>query len=164
MIQYQNNTVRTTTFNCYRWKLREGKKKDLVSLSYTSLSALSLRFHMPVPESMRVVSNITTESCCTWSIEFGQGYAPGKSHLYIMLCFTGDNAYWNCPSVVTLCLQLLEKLVSISWNSCFLEEYFLEEVNPTYVRWCFASWPLLLARNVKITGNAGDQKSIRVHV
>lgn len=100
---------------------------------------------------------------CTWSIEFGQGYAPGKSHLYIMLCFTGDNAYWNCPSVVTLCLQLLEKLVSISWNSCFLEEYFLGEVNTTYVR-CFASWPLLLARNVKITSNAGDQKSIRVHV
>lgn len=52
-------------FNCYRWKLREGKKKDLVSLSYTSLPALSLGFHMPVPESMRVVSNITTESCCT---------------------------------------------------------------------------------------------------
>lgn len=151
----KGDTMRMRIFSCYRWKLRGGKTKDLASLSSTSLSTLSLRFHMPVPESMRVVSSVSTEkSCCTWSTGFGQEYAPGKSHLYILLCFSCDNAYWNWPGMVTLHLQLLVKLVSISWNSWFLEEYFLGEVNATYIRRCFFSWPLLFAQNVKITSSA----------
>lgn len=73
-------------FNCYRWKPRGGKKKDLVALSYTSLSVLSLRLHMPAPESMRVVSNVTTEkSCCTaahGALSLGRDMPLARAHTF----------------------------------------------------------------------------------
>jgi len=91
--------MRMRIFSCYRWKTEGRKKKGywlVKDLSYTSFSALCLRFHMPVSASMRVVSKITAEGYCTGAhcaLSFGQGQAPGKSHLCIVLCFSGDNAY-----------------------------------------------------------------------
>lgn len=71
-IQYQENTVRITMFSCYRWKTEGRKKKghtldslvkEFLSFSYTSLSALNLRSHVPVSASMREAKT-TAESYC----------------------------------------------------------------------------------------------------
>lgn len=152
-------------FNCYRWKLRGWKRNDLLPLCYTSLSAFSLRFHMPVPESMRVVTNITTESHCTGSIEFGRHMPLAKATP--TLC---------CVSVVVMPTESVlawQHYAYSFWKNWFpsLETLLLfrriflwGEVNTPYVSWCFSSWPLLLAWNVKITSNAGNQKSIRMHI
>lgn len=101
----------------HRWKLRGGKKKKL----------LIFILHIPVCPQPEISHSSpwkrkSSQQCnhreellhsCTWNIEFGQWYAPSKSHLYILLCFSGDNAYWKCPSMVTLHLQLLGEPVSL---------------------------------------------------
>lgn len=165
MTQYQDNTNRMRMFHCYRQKLRGGKNKDLVSLSYTSLSAPSLRFHMQVSESMRVVSNVTTE----------KSIAHGASSLVRDMALAKASSTFCCVSVVIM----PTKTVLARWHYTYsfwknwfpsletlllFRRLFLREVNTVYIGVCVSSWPLLLAQNVKITSNAGNQKSIRMHI
>lgn len=102
---------------------------------------------------------------CTGSIEFGRHMPLAKATP--TLC---------CVSVVVMPTESVlawQHYAYSFWKNWFpsLETLLLfrriflwGEVNTPYVSWCFSSWPLLLAWNVKITSNAGNQKSIRMHI
>lgn len=77
-------------FSCYRWKTEGRKKKghsldslvkEFLSFSYTSLSALNLRSHVPVSASMREAKT-TAESYCIdahWVLSMGRARTVAKA-------------------------------------------------------------------------------------